>query len=321
MKYLLVLSFFLLSFAAYAKGTETLAIAIASLSDGVAKTYSNLEPIPEDIEIAGAELAITDNNSTGRFLKQKFVLHSLVSPEREAIQSSIENWVEQGIVFIVLSVPKDFMLQLSQKYQDKGVVFFNVRNRDNELRTKTCPANIWHIIPSHAIYADALAQFLVTKRWTNWLLLKGNSEQDALFIEALRLAAKKFGAKIEKQLDWTYGPDSRRTAQKQVPVLTQGIDYDILLVADSLGEFGEYLLYQTRKPLLVAGSQGLHPTTWHWTHEQWGAAQLQSRFLKQFKRKMLERDYLAWLAVRVVGEAATRDSLNRACKNSHIFAE
>ena len=50
---------------------------------------------------------------------------------------------------------------------------------------------------------------------------------------------------------WDYGPDARRTAQSEVPVFTQGADYDILVVADEIGEFGEYLAYRTWEPGLL----------------------------------------------------------------------
>ncbi|MBV8537941.1 MAG: branched-chain amino acid ABC transporter substrate-binding protein, partial [Alphaproteobacteria bacterium] len=48
------------------------------------------------------------------------------------------------------------------------------------------------------------------------------------------------------------------------------------------------------------------PSAWARPHQAWGATQLQNRFLGLAKRWMLERDYAAWLAVRAVGEAATR---------------
>lgn len=48
------------------------------------------------------------------------------------------------------------------------------------------------------------------------------------------------------------------------------------------------------------------PSAWARPHEQWGATQLQDRFLHQAKRWMTDRDYAAWMAVRAIGEAATR---------------
>jgi ABC transporter substrate binding protein (PQQ-dependent alcohol dehydrogenase system) len=47
-------------------------------------------------------------------------------------------------------------------------------------------------------------------------------------------------------------------------------------------------------------------TAWAPAHQEWGATQLQDRFLRQAHRWMTSRDYTAWMAVRAIGEAATR---------------
>jgi ABC transporter substrate binding protein (PQQ-dependent alcohol dehydrogenase system) len=46
--------------------------------------------------------------------------------------------------------------------------------------------------------------------------------------------------------------------------------------------------------------------SWHPAHEQWGATQMQNRFQRAAKRFMLPLDYQAWVAVRAVGEGASR---------------
>jgi len=94
--------------------------------------------------------------------------------------------------------------------------------------------------------------------------------------------------------------------QAEVARFTQGIGYDVLVVADEADEFGDQLSYRTYAPRLVAGTQGLVPSAWARPHEQWGATQLQERFLRQAGRWMTDRDYTAWMAVRAIGEAATR---------------
>jgi ABC transporter substrate binding protein (PQQ-dependent alcohol dehydrogenase system) len=95
--------------------------------------------------------------------------------------------------------------------------------------------------------------------------------------------------------------------QGQMTAVTQDVpDYDILVVADESDIFGEYLPYRTWDPRPIAGTQGLVPTAWHRSHEQWGGTQMQTRFKKSAGRIMLERDYTAWTAVRSIGEAVTR---------------
>ncbi|HYN39721.1 MAG TPA: branched-chain amino acid ABC transporter substrate-binding protein, partial [Rhodospirillales bacterium] len=169
-----------------------------------------------------------------------------------------------------------------------------------------CRRFLLHTIPSRGMLADALAQYLVKKTWTRWLLVAGATPEDALYAEAVRHAAKRFGGNVVAERSWAATFDARRTAQEEVPVLTQGERYDVLVVADEAGAFGDYLLYRTWDPRPVAGTQGLVAAGWLPTQEQWGALQLHSRFEKRADRLMTARDYAAWAAVRSVGEAAIR---------------
>jgi ABC transporter substrate binding protein (PQQ-dependent alcohol dehydrogenase system) len=83
-------------------------------------------------------------------------------------------------------------------------------------------------------------------------------------------------------------------------------DYDVLLLADELDDFGRYVEFNTWKARPVAGSDGLKPVTWSRVVEQWGAAQMQNRFFEQSGRTMMSKDYAAWAAYRTLGEAVTR---------------
>ena len=56
----------------------------------------------------------------------------------------------------------------------------------------------------------------------------------------------------------------------------------------------------------VAGSAGLVAKSWDAAHDQWGANQLQNRFVAMFQRRMSARDGQAWAAARMIGEAASR---------------
>ena len=60
------------------------------------------------------------------------------------------------------------------------------------------------------------------------------------------------------------------------------------------------------KTILIAGSAGLVPRSWHPALEAWGATQFQNRFEELAHRRMWEEDYQTWLALRMIGEAATR---------------
>lgn len=92
-----------------------------------------------------------------------------------------------------------------------------------------------------------------------------------------------------------------------MPLFTQDLGrYDALILTDELRDFGRYVLYNTWLPRPVVGSEGLSALGWAPVIEQWGAAQLQSRFGKEHSRAMTANDYAAWAAVRTLGEAVTR---------------
>ena len=267
---------------------------------------SNLDVPPPDDGLAGGQLATQDNNTTGRLLDQTFELKAVAVPADGDVVASLQAVIHEGFPFIIVNVTADALLAMADAARGADVLVLNTGATDDRLRDADCRKNVLHIAPSRAMLADALAQYLVWKRWRAWLLVVGRRDGDRLFATALGEAAKKFGAKIVGERAWNFGPDARRPAQSEVPVFTQGVDYDILMVADEIGEFGEYLAYRTWLPRPVAGTQGLIPTTWHRTFEEWGAAQLQSRFLKAFGRQMTPLDYQVWAASRVVAEAATR---------------
>jgi ABC transporter substrate binding protein (PQQ-dependent alcohol dehydrogenase system) len=278
---------------------------------------SNLDAPPDDAGLLGARLAAVDNNTTGRFTMQRFeLIEKLVPADGDAV-AAFKELIGQGLKLVVAIVGRETLLRLADLPEAGNTLIFNAGAPDDSLRNEECRANILHTLPSRAMLADALAQYLAWKRWSKWLLVVGRRDEDKLFAEAVKRAAKRFGAKIIAEKAWTFGPDARRTAQSEVLLFTQDADYDVLVVADEVGEFGEYLMYRTWAPKVVAGTQGLVPTSWHRAHEQWGAAQLQSRFRKAFQRWMNPTDYHAWAAVRSVGEAATR---TRSAKFQDISA-
>src|SRR4030095_17249929 len=95
--------------------------------------------------------------------------------------------------------------------------------------------------------------------------------------------------------------------QRQIPTFTQSApDHDVLVAADESEVFASYLPYRTWEARPVAGSAGLIPKGGDPAHDQWGANQLQNRFVAMFSRRMTDRDGQAWAAARMIGEAASR---------------
>jgi ABC transporter substrate binding protein (PQQ-dependent alcohol dehydrogenase system) len=143
--------------------------------------------------------------------------------------------------------------------KDKQVLLFNVSAPDDSLRAADCMPNVVHTYPSEAMLSDALVQYLDTKGWMQILVLQGPTPEDAAAVTSLQHSAKKFGAKIVDIKPFVLSTDPRNRTQSNVVLMTEG-RYDVVYVADSSGEFGRYVPYQTSLPRPVVGSAGLVPT-------------------------------------------------------------
>lgn len=262
---------------------------------------SNVIAEPLDAGLRGAELAIIDSNSTGRFLKHSYSLENASTDSSQALLEKARALHEQGLRLFVVNAPADTLRQLSAALPDS--LLFNAGSADDSLRSSACLSNVLHTLPSRAMLTDALAQFLAVRRWNRWLLIVGQTPDDQAYAAAVRRAAKRFGHTIVAEKNWSFDNDQRRSAQADMPLFTQTAEYDVVLVADERGDFGEYVPYQTWYPRPVAGTQGLTPTGWHKTVETYGAAQLQKRFEALAGRWMNDRDFAAWIAVRSIATA------------------
>ena len=276
----------------------------------VPAALSNLDPFIQNKGQLGAELAISDNNTTGQFTNQKYELNKVSVPVDGDIGKAFST-LGDDVGLVVLNVNSAQVNQLADLPAAQTKLLFDAVSRDDELRGSQCRHHVLHILPSRAMRADALAQYMLKKRWQEWFLVVGQNPEDQLYAAAIKRAAKRYGMKLVAEKSWDNSYDARRTAQADIPQFTQGEDYDVLVVADEQGLFGEYLDYRTWSPRPVIGTQGLIATAWHRTHEQWGAVQLQNRFRDQAGRWMEEEDYAAYLAVRAIGEASVRTKSNK----------
>ncbi|WP_408631334.1 ABC transporter substrate-binding protein [Methylomonas rhizoryzae] len=293
-----------------AAAKQTIKIAYLSEEKDAPPALSNLDPFIQNKGLHGAELAIADNNTTGQFTGQHYELQKLIVPVGGDVIKSFDSLADD-VAFVVLNLDARHINALADAPKARERLLFDASTSDDALRGGECRHNVLHLLPSRAMRADALAQYMLKKRWQKWFLVVGPAPEDNLYAEAIKRAAKRFGMKLVAEKVWSHDYDARRSAQSDVPVFTQGEEYDVLVVADEQGLFGEYLDYRTWLPRPVIGTQGLVATAWHRTHEQWGAVQLQNRFLEAAGRRMEEQDYAAYLAVRAIGEASVRSKSNQ----------
>jgi ABC transporter substrate binding protein (PQQ-dependent alcohol dehydrogenase system) len=317
-----------LAILAFVVRTPAHAAEIAEIKIGYLRQIpSKLQPISlldeatDDDGIAGARLAIADNNGTGRFTNQHFALEDMILAPQDDAATAARALVAKGILLIIADLPPAQLLAAADAVREGGATLFNAGAIDDSLREEDCRADVIHVAPTRSMLADGLAQYLVWKRWQRWFLVVGSHPRDALYADALRRAAGRFGAKIVEERVFKDTGGSRRTdsgvtqIQRQMPVFTQNAPaYDVLVAADESNVFAGYLPYRTWDARPVAGSAGLVPTSWDATHDNWGAVQLQNRFIKLARRNMKPIDMQAWTAVRMIGEGATRSQSGDAGK-------
>ena len=231
-------------------------IKIGYLRQAPSRIRISLIDIPAGNDgLAGAQLATEDDNATGRFLHQHYTLVEKLLGEGDDPVAAMNALADQGVSFIVASLDADRLLKVADAGVARGETLINTSALDESLREQDCRANVIHVAPSRAMLADALAQYLIWKKWRRWVLLAGSHQNDALFAEALRHAAKRFGAKIVEERQFKDTGGARRTdsgvaeIQRQMPMVTQGApDHDVLVAADESEVFAGYLPYRSWDP-------------------------------------------------------------------------
>jgi ABC transporter substrate binding protein (PQQ-dependent alcohol dehydrogenase system) len=263
---------------------------------------------PQDEGLKGAALAMVENNTTGAFTGQQFAIAEALVAEGDSPVEAAKQLADKGVRLFVADLPAQDLVKLADALKPTGALVFNVSAQDDALRGPDCRANLFHLAPSRAMLTDALAQLLLTRRWTRALLVVGPGEADSAFAAAFRASAKKFGLKIVADKPWTLGALSKARGDSIVEAealnFARAGDYDVIVIADEAGDFGDYILFHTADPKLTLGTQGLVAATWSPVHTAWGAEQLQSRFMRSANRVMRPVDFQAYMAVRAIGDAA-----------------
>lgn len=271
------------------------------------RAYTGLTLKDHHRPVDGAETAVREGRILGRMLGLHFELEGrrLKADENPAVAVEALHRDEGAAVFL-LDLPLADFEALRPVLRRDDLILFNIRHGNDRLRGGDCAAGLFHTLPSTAMVMDALAQFLFKKNWRDVLMLVGEEDVDRILGDAFKRSAVKFRLNVVGERDFVLSADPRRRDQNNIALLTSGKDYDVVYLADSIGEFGRYAPYNVQRPRPVIGSEGLGASAWHWTWERHGAPQLNQRFDRIAKRNMQAMDYAAWAAVRSLIEAVVR---------------
>ena len=270
------------------------------------KTFFRTLSRPYGPPFAGAEVALREARFVGQALGVSFDLVRARGADAAALVAELDKLHAEGVRYFLIDAPGKVVAEVAAATRGRELLLFNVSAADDALRQAQCQAHLYHTLPNHGMQTDAIAQFLVFKKWRNVLLLQGPLDDDKLIGAAFENSARRLGLKIVAKKDFLLSNDPRQRELGNVGLLTAGADYDVVFVADSDGEFARSVPYDTVRPRPVVGAEGLVAEAWHWAWPRHGAPQLTSRFEKQAKRHMGSADWAAWIAVKAVVEAVVR---------------
>lgn len=217
-----------------------------------------------------------------------------------AAKAAAATAAKAGAVALVADLPPAWLLAAADA---APLPVLNVGAADDALRAADCRRNLWHLLPSERMRADALAQALVARRWNRVLLLTGPGEADRARAAAVQGALRRYGLKLVAERPFKLSADPRERELANPRLLTQG-DYDVVWMVDSDGEFAALLNFRTVLPRPVVGDGGIAAEAWSPHFERFGAPQVSRRLNKAAGRRMSAHDWGAWMAGKALAAAA-----------------
>jgi ABC transporter substrate binding protein (PQQ-dependent alcohol dehydrogenase system) len=238
--------------------------------------------------------------------------------------AAIHKALDEGVTFFLVDAPAEVLRLVAPAVKGRDALLFNVSAPEDSLRRDLCAMEVVHTMPSRAQLMDGLTQFLVSRKWRDYLVLRGPRPSDVEMAAAFERSAKKFGARIIATRDFTPGTDPREREKNNVGLLSAiNRDWDVTFVADIDFDFSRDVPYRTIRPRPVVGSIDLEPLAWHWTWAHNGAPQLNTRFMRlSGGRHMGSADWSAWMAVKIIAQSALRTkSTDFKTRRSFILKE
>jgi len=311
---ILFLIVLLCAFGQFAHSEERREIRIAYLdrSDDPlyvdTKGYAGLYTVEHRSPFLAAELAIDGAKAVGGAIGATFSLVHRSLGEGEDAAAALRLLIDQQqVAAAIIDLPLDQTIAVATAAAPERVPLFNARHSEVELRLSVCRTNLFHTIPSLDMLTDGLAQGLLARNWTRVLVLEGEAPEDLALSHAFQSSAQKFGLTIVEARRFVLGNDPRQRDQNNVRLLTGGVTYDVVFVADASRQFAPFVPYNTMDPRPVIGSEGLVASAWHVYWERQGAPQLNRRFFKLSGRAMTDEDWATWVAARAIVDAMVKN--------------
>ncbi len=258
-----------------------------------------LRPLPRPM--IAAEMGITDLKALGDAIGFSASLDEETGKDVPGLIDKVKSMNAAGDRFIIVDLPADVLDQVAAATKDLKVTLINTTAHEDYLRDR-CYPNLLSTAASDRQFADALVQLLRTRNWTNVLVLEGQLPRDKELADSFIASAQRLRLNIVDTRVVTLAADSESREENNTQLVTGGVDYDVVYIADTQGDFARYLPYATQLPRPVIGSTGLVAGEWHWSWERDAASQVTSRYdkLTGTTQQMGDSQWAAWVAAKSV---------------------
>jgi ABC transporter substrate binding protein (PQQ-dependent alcohol dehydrogenase system) len=274
---------------------------------------SYAEKVITDKGIQGARQMLKEANLAGGFLGFQYTLEEAIVPEDADVVAKAKELLAAGNRFFIADFEPDDLLAVADLPEAQDAIILNIRSSATRLRQEDCRKNVFHIIPDFAMRADAIAQYLILKKWRDWFVMRRDTPEDEDYLAQVQRSAKRFGGNIVEDHLYDLPPGARnldsghQQIQAQMALETErSPDHDVVWAINSDDDFGDYLMYRTTLPRPVVGTQGMQATAWDKSYTESGGMRFQRAIPRIANRPPVERDYTGWLGLRTLSEAAQK---------------
>lgn len=263
--------------------------------------YTRIQITPEINPVEGARLAVEDLKVVTDAADIQVTLDEQMATDAADAVAKITAMSEAGESFVIVDLPGDVLAQVAPAVAALPVTLLNATAPQDALRA-LCQPNLMHAAASDRMISDAYTQFLRNRNWTRVLVLVGQEPRDAEIADSFAASADRLRIQIVDRRTFTLSTDPANREQNNTMLVTGGVDYDVVFIADSVGEYARYLNYATRLPRPVLGATGLTAEEWHWSWVRDGASQVTLRFQRAADggRPMSGYDYGTWISVKSI---------------------
>lgn len=266
--------------------------------------YTRIEISPALNPVEGARLGIEDLKIVTDAVDIAVSLDEQQASDAAEAAAKVAAMAAAGERFVILDLPGDVVAEVAAASAALPITLVNATAPQDALRD-LCQPNLVHTGASDRMIADTYTQFLRHRNWTKVLMLVGKEPRDKEIADAFEASAKRLRLDIRDRREFTTSTDPANREENNTMLVTGGTDYDVVFIADSLGEYARYLNYATQLPRPVIGATGLTASEWHWSWDRDGATQVTLRFqrLAEGGRFMSGPDWSTWIAAKSIATA------------------